>query len=48
MQFLQYLLTDGEVLLQGFLEGNIKPLIEIIEGVEYPWHEEVKKRPKFC
>jgi hypothetical protein len=41
MQFLQYFLTDGEVLLKSLLEWNIEPLIEIVEGVEDSWHEEV-------
>lgn len=48
MQLLQYFLTDGEVLLEGLLEGQIEPLIEIIERVEDLRHEEMQERPQFC
>lgn len=47
MQFLQNLLTNWEILFHGFLERNIKPLIEIVEGIEYFRHKKVQQWPKF-
>ncbi len=46
MQFLQYLLTNREVLLQSFLEGNIEPLIEILERIENLRHQKMQQRPQ--
>lgn len=47
MQFLQYFLTDWEVLLQSLLERDVEPLVEVVEGVEYLRHQEVKQGPQF-
>lgn len=43
MEFFEDLLADGEVLLEGLLEGDVEPLVEVIEGVEYAWHEEMQQ-----
>ena len=47
MQFLEYFLTNREVLLHGLLERDVEPLIEVIEGVEDLGHQEVQQRPEF-
>lgn len=46
VQLLQDLLTDREVLLQRLLEGDVEPLVEVVEGVEDLGHEKVKQRPQ--
>lgn len=46
MQFFEYFLTDREILLQGLLEGYVKPLVEIIKRVEYLGHKEMQQRPQ--
>lgn len=42
VQLLQDLLADWEILLQGLLERDVEPLIEVLKRVKYLGHQEVQ------